>query len=265
LNLKKAKGAKKRRRVKPEVVAQREDSASDSGSEDEDGNEKEAKPVQNGHAEPATEPAAEEIDRSIPCQRYNTMLAVQKNTLYLYGGILETKALEATLDDFYSIDLTKMKEWVCLRESNIIWAGDGDDEDEDGPSDDSDSSSSSSEDEDAYEVLEAPSTQTEASRTVVKDLQKKVEAFLAVSKETNASRSAEEELSTPKVGEVLRTFYERSRMLLCSVLGVAEAEKANIGHRRRTRRQRIVASSFTGMALLWRRSASVRCMAFSCC
>jgi hypothetical protein len=54
------------------------------------------------------EPEADEEDpddpiRTIPIARYNAMLAVQKNTLYIYGGIVESQNREFTLDDFYSL------------------------------------------------------------------------------------------------------------------------------------------------------------------
>ena len=46
----------------------------------------------------------------LPLERYNSMIAVQRNTLYIYGGIYETGDREYTLDDFYTIDLSK----ICL-------------------------------------------------------------------------------------------------------------------------------------------------------
>jgi hypothetical protein len=37
--------------------------------------------------------------KTVPLSRYNTMLAILKNTLYIYGGIFETDRREFTLDD----------------------------------------------------------------------------------------------------------------------------------------------------------------------
>ena len=51
--------------------------------------------------------------------RYNTMLAILKNTLYVYGGIFESKEREYTLDDFYSLPLDKLDRFVCLKASGL--------------------------------------------------------------------------------------------------------------------------------------------------
>ncbi|KAF9111143.1 hypothetical protein BGX27_005351 [Mortierella sp. AM989] len=78
----------------------------------------------------------------MPCPRYNPMLAVQKSTLFIFGGILEVKDREYTLDDFFSLNLDKMTEYICLRESEFesqLWLGeesDGDEEDDDEDDDD---------------------------------------------------------------------------------------------------------------------------------
>ncbi|KAI1319979.1 hypothetical protein EDD11_002310 [Mortierella claussenii] len=88
----------------------------------------------------------EEEEPLMPCPRYNPMLAVQKSTLFIFGGILEVKDREYTLDDFFSLNLDKMTEYICLRESEFesqLWLGeesddDEDEEDEEGESDEDD-------------------------------------------------------------------------------------------------------------------------------
>ncbi|TEB35122.1 galactose oxidase, partial [Coprinellus micaceus] len=55
-----------------------------------------------------------------PIPRYNTMLAVLKNTLYIYGGIFEKGSHEYTLDDFYSIQLDKVDRFICLKPSDVV-------------------------------------------------------------------------------------------------------------------------------------------------
>lgn len=47
------------------------------------------------------------------------MLAILKNTLYVYGGIFESKEREYTLDDFYSLPLDKLDRFVCLKASGL--------------------------------------------------------------------------------------------------------------------------------------------------
>ncbi len=47
------------------------------------------------------------------------MLAVQRNILYIYGGIFEAGNREYTLDDFYTLDLSKLDRFTCLKECPI--------------------------------------------------------------------------------------------------------------------------------------------------
>ena len=46
---------------------------------------------------------ADDPVKTTPIARYNAMMAVQKNVLYIYGGIVESQNREYTLDDFYSL------------------------------------------------------------------------------------------------------------------------------------------------------------------
>jgi len=71
------------------------------------------------------------------------MLAILKNTLYVYGGIFESKEREYTLDDFYSLPLDKLDRFVCLKASGL--------EDEAWLESDEEEGSSSSEDGDEEE------------------------------------------------------------------------------------------------------------------
>uniref|UniRef100_A0A453C8X4 DUF4110 domain-containing protein n=1 Tax=Aegilops tauschii subsp. strangulata TaxID=200361 RepID=A0A453C8X4_AEGTS len=49
-----------------------------------------------------------------PIGRINASMAVGKDTLYLYGGMMEVKDREITLDDLYSLNLSKLDEWKCI-------------------------------------------------------------------------------------------------------------------------------------------------------
>ena len=105
LNLKKAKANKQRRRKakptetqpKPEVVKD-EDESSDSGSESDTTSQLDRSQQLDGHAAPAvangalltlpastsTLPTSAEPEEQIsPCARYNSMLAISRNVLYL--------------------------------------------------------------------------------------------------------------------------------------------------------------------------------------
>ncbi|KAF9366119.1 hypothetical protein BGX34_006120 [Mortierella sp. NVP85] len=86
----------------------------------------------------------------MPCPRYNPMLAVQKSTLFIYGGILEVRDREYTLDDFFSINLDKMNEYICLRQSEFesqLWLGEESDDDDDEEGEDSEDDDDEDEDE----------------------------------------------------------------------------------------------------------------------
>lgn len=167
----------------------------------------------------------------MPLERYNAMLAVQRNTLYIYGGIFESGDREYTLDDFYTIDLSKMNQVVCLQEcpiDKLEWhSSDEDDDDED------DEGSSSDEDEPEPEREQEGVEAMEGSEDEVPDvsdlqldddvspkevqaalerqaaLRKQATAFMGVAKDTN--RTEEDILSTPAPGEVLQTFYLRTK------------------------------------------------------
>lgn len=157
-----------------------------------------------------------------PIPRYNAMLAVLKNTLYIYGGIFERGSREYTLDDFYAIQLDKLERYTCLKHSGIVIPAEGDesssDEDDEGIESDEDGDSDNEtqvgeddaglnlkkldhihDDEEADESVDMRHNEVRAQAT----------AFMGVSKDT--VRSAEDVISTPEPGETLALFYARSR------------------------------------------------------
>ncbi|KAJ7940654.1 galactose oxidase [Mycena leptocephala] len=159
-----------------------------------------------------------------PLARYNAMLAVLRNTLYIYGGIYERGKREYTLDDFYSIQLDKMERYTCLKESGIVIAdedddssSEDDDEDDDEDEDDEDEDEEGDEnDEDLSHEVDAPAAADDAEAVPTAEptaeeqvaLRLKATAFMGVSKD----KSPEELLSTPLPGETLAMFYARSRV-----------------------------------------------------
>ncbi|KAH6892783.1 hypothetical protein BKA70DRAFT_1324114 [Coprinopsis sp. MPI-PUGE-AT-0042] len=112
-------------------------------------------------AQPTPQEAQEVEDpnMTIPTQRYNTMLAVLKNNLYIYGGIFEKGPKEYTLDDFHSIQLDKLERFTCLRRLSFeIPTGedeesseDEDDEDDEDNSDDEEDESDEEDEEEEWE------------------------------------------------------------------------------------------------------------------
>ncbi|KAF7017042.1 hypothetical protein CFC21_030539 [Triticum aestivum] len=77
-----------------------------------------------------------------PIGRINASMAVGKDTLYLYGGMMEVKDREITLDDLYSLNLSKLDEWKCIipaSESEWLEMSDDDDEEDEDEDDEDDS------------------------------------------------------------------------------------------------------------------------------
>ncbi|KAH7345317.1 hypothetical protein B0J17DRAFT_712916 [Rhizoctonia solani] len=193
----------------------------------------------------ATPGAPTEPEQTIPLPRYNALLAVLRNTLYIYGGIFERGSREYTLDDFYSLALDKLDRFTCLKPCDVVFAEnddsseDDDDSDDDSGDDDGDSNSGEDEGEDedrsedehekpppkAKKQKEVTPMETEEKSEPVKgpevevvdevvdeevdELTKQAQTFLGVSKDT--TRSPEETISTPLPGETLAMFYARSR------------------------------------------------------
>uniref|UniRef100_A0A8C5WCI5 Kelch domain containing 4 n=1 Tax=Leptobrachium leishanense TaxID=445787 RepID=A0A8C5WCI5_9ANUR len=68
-----------------------------------------------------------------PCPRSNSLMAVKQGLLYVYGGMFEVGDRQFTLNDLYSLDLHKMKEWKVLVEMDPKtqeWLDESDSEDE---------------------------------------------------------------------------------------------------------------------------------------
>ncbi|KAL7412220.1 hypothetical protein BDY24DRAFT_352931, partial [Mrakia frigida] len=239
LNLKKKKKMGGGRR-KPKVIQ-----AAPRGEEDDD-EEYGSGDEQEQQVEVAAPVYVEEDDpddpqKTVPLTRYNTMLAILKNTLYVYGGIFESKEREYTLDDFYSLPLDKLDRFVCLKASGLedeAWL-ESDEEEGSSSSDDGDEDEGSRRGgdegaeggegegveyvaeeeepeeeevlgEEGYIIEELEDGQVLVMTPAERDaLRLQATTFMGVSKDT--TRSLEDTLSTPLPGEKLRDFYERSR------------------------------------------------------
>ncbi len=169
-------------------------------------------------------------------------VAVQRNVLYLYGGIFEAGNREYTLDDFYTLDLSKMERYNCLKECPIDALEWHDSEDEDSSSEsgsESDSEDGSGDERDRDEedapegveyVEEAEGEEAEDHQFIIgehpepdgidpeerkrlqrekDELRDQAKKFLGVSMDD--TRTQEDVLSTPLPGETVRHFYDRSK------------------------------------------------------
>ncbi|GAA5949051.1 hypothetical protein JCM21900_003188 [Sporobolomyces salmonicolor] len=185
----------------------------------------------------AEEDDPDDPEKTLPGPRYNAMLAVQRNTLYIYGGILEAGDREYTLDDFFTLDLTKLDRYNCLKECIIEtaeWHGSDSENDDDSDSDDDEGSESGQSDEEGDEdeadrektpeelapmeldlkqlqLTDAEIVANEAAKAQAEreELKQRAQAFMGVS--TSTDRTAEDILSTPQPGETLAAFFARSR------------------------------------------------------
>ncbi|GAA5840259.1 hypothetical protein JCM3766R1_001441 [Sporobolomyces carnicolor] len=225
------------------MTREAEERGSDDEANDEDDEDDGPKPWELAKLKKEEEVAQLEEDdpndpeKSLPGPRYNAMLAVQRNTLYIYGGILEAGDREYTLDDFFTLDLTKLDRYNCLKECIIEtaeWHG-SDSENDSDDSDEEDGSEGES-DRDGDEAMEnedgrAPSEEpiavekeleqlqltdaeiaaieAEKARVEREELDKKARAFMGVSSSTE--RTAEDLLSTPEPTESLAVFYARTK------------------------------------------------------
>ncbi|KII91387.1 hypothetical protein PLICRDRAFT_38137 [Plicaturopsis crispa FD-325 SS-3] len=223
----KQKGGGAKRKKGPIPVAYDPKAQDEERSESDDSGLDEPSGTRASHVKALPDPEIDPDDPSltVPLTRYNAMLAVLRNTLYIYGGIYERGSREYTLDDFYSLQLDKLDRYVCLKQSGVVIAdGEESSSDEDDDDDDDEDEEDEEQDEDETiigdenlpvkdepvadnpdEVVE-PIEQTQAEKDI---LRSQATAFMGVAKD--ATRSPEDVVSTPLPGETLALFYARSR------------------------------------------------------
>ncbi|KAF9412752.1 hypothetical protein HW555_008837 [Spodoptera exigua] len=83
--------------------------------------------------------------KSGPGPRMSAMMAVQRATLYVYGGVLEKEEKQFYLSDMYSLDLHKLNDWKTLIEQPSLpdWLGSDSEDEETGSDSESESDSDS--------------------------------------------------------------------------------------------------------------------------
>ncbi|KAJ3120197.1 hypothetical protein HK098_004791 [Nowakowskiella sp. JEL0407] len=133
-----------------------------------------------------------------PCPRFNAMMAVQKNVLYIFGGIFESADREYTLNDLWALNLDKAQAFECLKADDLRqvgWLGENSDDDDDDDEEDDDDENES--DEDSEEEVE--DSQTLGSNVVAEQVEEKDDGPIAA--------CPEEE---PLVNETLKDYYART-------------------------------------------------------
>ncbi|KAG6686327.1 hypothetical protein I3842_11G011900 [Carya illinoinensis] len=160
-----------------------------------------------------------------PCGRINSCMVVGRDTLYVYGGMMEVKDQEITLDDLYSLNLSKLDEWKCIipaSESEWVEASEDEDEDDDEDGDDSDdecnSDSNSDEtsdgDDDDVEAAGDGSLQMGDAVALIKGKGKTLrrKEKRARIEQIRASLGLSDSQRTPMPGESLKDFYKRTNL-----------------------------------------------------
>lgn len=140
-----------------------------------------------------------------PHPRFNAALAVQADTLYIYGGTFEKGDREFTFDELWAVNLNHLDGVIEIFKRELEdWQGSEDEEDSD---DDEDDEDDEDEDEDGSELLSPVST----APTSVTD------SPIVTAKENTQEDDPEEEISAltdtlphPRPFESLRDFYART-------------------------------------------------------
>ncbi|KAI5664979.1 hypothetical protein M9H77_24302 [Catharanthus roseus] len=156
-----------------------------------------------------------------PCGRINSSMVVSRDTLYIYGGMMEIRDREITLDDLYSLNLSKLDEWKCiLPASQSEWVEESENEDDDedeseNEEDDSGDDSDEIDDEDEAEAVNG-STSVEMGDAVAiikgegRNMRRKEKR--ARIEQIRASLGLSDSQRTPVPGESLKDFYKRTNM-----------------------------------------------------
>ena len=154
------------------------------------------------------EEADEKVEKPVmwemPYQRFNAQLAVQEDTLYIYGGTFEKGDREFTFDEMWSIELGKLdgvKE-VFKRELEDRQGSEDEDSEED-EEEDEESDDEEEEEDGAEPDTPASSVATDEPRP---ENMEETEADIA---ESEAS-VAKDDLPQPRPFEALREFFTRT-------------------------------------------------------
>ncbi|KAG9446315.1 hypothetical protein H6P81_012443 [Aristolochia fimbriata] len=153
-----------------------------------------------------------------PCGRINACVAIAKDTLYVYGGMMEIRDREITLDDLYMLNLSKLDEWKCIipaSESEWVEASEDDEEDSDedgsngGESDESTDNDENEADDTGEQTLEMGDA-VAIIKGESKNLRRKEKR--ARIEQIRANLGLSDSQRTPMPGETLRDFYRRTSL-----------------------------------------------------
>lgn len=152
-----------------------------------------------------------------PSGRINACMAVGKDMLYLYGGMMEVKDREITLDDLYSLNLCKLDEWKCIipaSESEWLEISEDEDEDDDEADDDENDSEGDASQTDEEESDEDAAKNVSSAVSLLKGESKSMrrKEKRARIEQIRVILGLSDSQRTPMPGESLRDFYKRTNM-----------------------------------------------------
>jgi N-acetylneuraminic acid mutarotase len=142
----------------------------------------------------------EQEEESVPCGRFNACIAVQRNVLYISGGVVEHKDKDIALDDIWSVDLNKLDEFRLLKplSEQLEWveSDSGDDDEDEDDDDDNDNEMDGSEGE-ADTGMESAEVEMSRKRHRRARLRERV--------------AETEDAMMPRVFEALKDYHERTK------------------------------------------------------
>jgi N-acetylneuraminic acid mutarotase len=134
-----------------------------------------------------------------PMPRFNPAMAVVKNVLYMFGGILEVQNKEATFQDFWSLNLDKLQEWNCIiKDDSVNLAGEESDSD-------SDSVEGSEVDMDVDEVEEVQQVEQE-----VQEVSNQITELTTEEKPMTIEQKRNQSQNDPIPGESMSDYFTRT-------------------------------------------------------
>ncbi|KAF8378164.1 hypothetical protein HHK36_029501 [Tetracentron sinense] len=157
-----------------------------------------------------------------PCGRINSCMVIGRDALYIYGGMMEVKDREITLDDLYTLNLSKLDEWKCIipaSESEWLEISEDEDEDEDDSEDgesNSGSNSDETDDDDDVETRNDGAIPVQMGDAVAiikgegKNLRRKDKR--ARIDQIRANLGLSDSQRTPMPGESLKDFFKRTNL-----------------------------------------------------
>ena len=157
--------------------------------------------------EEPVEPSKQAVVRfEMPHRRFNAQLAVQDDTLFIYGGTFEKGDREFTFDDMYSIDLVKLdgvKEVFYREPENwgLLDEADSDEEMEDEEEDEDEDM-----DEEEGDAMSLDAASPAPTETTVPSVTKEMEQLEVEEPELRVDDSR----PLPRPFESLREFFNRS-------------------------------------------------------